>query len=181
MTAKQGAESRNELEKLIGQYEVRLREIKHIDISEISFEEMEKLCSGFELEMNSLDSEEASELPEEIRASLKHRYQMIIRRYKTIMEEILPFNEIFTELTNLKIPLYKRDEVAFERQISTARQELEKIKSDKTIGLHFKHFLTLRYERELKRLDEEVIDQILSCVSQEISATIMQLYQTNVK
>ena len=49
------ADKKLEAEKLITQYDERLREIRDMDISEISLEEIEQLCTGFEQEMNTLE------------------------------------------------------------------------------------------------------------------------------
>ena len=52
------------------------------------------------------------------------------------------------------------------------RQELKKLKSNKTRYSYHKRDLILAVETELQRLDKEITDQILSQVPQEIRASI---------
>ena len=161
--------------KLIGHYEKRLREIQFININRLSLEELKVLCHTLEIEMSTLDSEKASKLPEETRDRLKQQYLTIIqRRYKDIIRETDSLNELIDELTKLKAPIYKsQEETTFDKQISTARQEVEKLKSNETIFYNHKWDLIFTVERVLQGLNRETtIDQILSQVPQEIRDTI---------
>ena len=83
------------------------------------------------------------------------------------------------EITKLKAPIYKSQETTFQRQISTARQELEEFKSNETIDPYHKKELIHKIETKLKQL--EVIDQLLSQVPQEMRALIKEEYIRNVK
>ena len=67
----------------------------------------------------------------------------------------------------------------FEKQISTVRQELEELKSNKTIYSYHKWDLIFTAEKELQQLEKETIGQILSQVPQETRDSIM--YPTSVK
>ena len=157
-------------------YEKRLREIESININRLSLEELKELCYALEIEMSTLDSEKASKLPEEIRDRFKQRYLARIQRYKNTMRDTDSLNELIEELTKLKAPINKSQEATFEKQISTARQKLEELKSNKTI---YSWDLILTVETELQRLNKEIIDQILSQVPQEV-LTPMKKNLTNV-
>ena len=61
----------------------------------------------------------------------------------------------------MNAPIYKCDEASFGRQISTAKKEVENVKSSQNINLLLKHNLILKIETEFKRLDREVTDQFL--------------------
>ena len=71
MATQQSSKLKAKAEKLIGQYEQRLREIKSIDINEIGSEGLEELCDGFELEINTLHSKKAAILSEQTRATIE--------------------------------------------------------------------------------------------------------------
>ena len=152
--------------KLTEQYQKRLREIKFIDIYRLSLEELKELCHALEIEMSTLDSKKASKLPEETRDIFKQQYLTIIQGYKDTVRETVretdSLNELIDELTKLKAPINKRQEIIFEKQISTARQELEKLTTNKTIHSCHKWVLILTAEKEFKRLDKEVTDQFLN-------------------
>ena len=116
--------------KLIDHYEKRLREIEYIDINRLSLEELKEMCYALEIEMSTLNSKKASKLPGEKRDRFKRGYLTIIRGYKDTVRATDSLNELISELTKLKAPIYKSQETIFERQISTARQQLEELKSD---------------------------------------------------
>ena len=151
--------------KQINQYEKRLREIISIDIEELSMEELKERCYALEIEMSTLDSKKASKLPEETRDRFKQHYLSIIQWYKDTVGDTDSVNKLIfrlDELTIMKAPINKSQETTFEKQISTARQELEDLKSNKTIDFYHKQDLISRIETEFKRLDEEVTDQFLN-------------------
>ena len=87
---------------------------------------------------------------------------------------------LLTELTEMKAPINKSQETTFERQIYTARQELEELKSNETIDSYHKQDLILKIETELKRLDKEVTNYLLSSMPQEIRDSIWEEYITSV-
>ena len=157
--------------KLIDQYWQRLREIEFINIERLSLEDLKGSCHAFEKEMSILESKKASKLPEVTRDRFKRHYLTIIRGYKDTVREIETLNELIEELTKLKDLKYKR-EATFEKKISTARQELRELKSNKTIYSYHKWKLILTAEKELQRIDKEIIGQILSQVPQEILTSI---------
>ena len=164
---------------LTDQYEKRLREIISININRLSLEELKELSLELEIEMSTLDSEKASKLPEETSERFKQQYLTVIQWYKDIMRETDSLNKLIDELTKLKAPINKREETTFEKQISTARQEVEELKSSETMNSYHKWELIFTAEKELQRLDKETIGQILSQVPQEIRASIRFL--TSVK
>ena len=145
--------------------------MEYINIYKLSLEELKGLCHTLEIEMGTLDSEKASELPEKTRDSFKQRYLTIIQRYKNIMRDTDSLNGLIEELTKLKALKDKR-EATFEKQISAARQELDKLKWNKTINYYHKRNLILKAETELQELDKEIIDQIISQLPQEIHTSI---------
>ena len=118
------------------------------------------LISKIQTELKRLDNEFIIHLlscmPQEIGDSMK--YPTSVNRYRNIME----YYELIVKLTKMKAPVNRSQEITFERQISTARQELEKLKSNKTIDSYHKRELILKFETELKRLDKEVTDQFLN-------------------
>ena len=162
MATEESTKSQTKAKKLINQYMERLKEINSTDISELNLDEIEELCKGFKLEVNTLDSKKASILSIETCSSLKHQYYMIIQRYRNTNKEVQPFNILLTELTEMKAPIYKSQETSFKRQVSTAKKELEKLMSNKNIKVYIKEDLILKFETELKRLDKEVTDQFLN-------------------
>ena len=169
-----GAKQSTKAEKLIGQYRERLNEIESIDVFEISLEEVEKLCHELKLEMNTLHSNtKAGKLPKEICVSIKDQFMIQIERFD-ILRLVLTLDELIAELTKMKPPRNKSQETTFERQISTARQELEELKSNEIINPFFKKDLILKIETELLLLNKEVIDQVLS---QELPNSLKELYQ----
>ena len=181
MATEESTKSQTKAEKLINLYMERLKEINSTDISGISLDEIEELCKGFELEVNTLNSKKASILSMETRFSLKHQYYMTIQRYRNINKEVQSFNKLLTELTEMKAPIYKSQEASFKRKISTAIQELKELKSNETISSYHKQDLIIGLETEIKRLSKEYINQILSQVPQEIRNSIKKEYITNVK
>ena len=151
--------------------EKRLREIEYIDINRLSLEELKELCHALEIEMSELDSEKASKVPGIARDRFKQHYLMIIQLYKDTVRETDSLNELIDELTKLKDLKDKRG-ATFEKQISTARQELEKLKSNKTRYSYYKWDLIFTIETELQGLEKEIIGQILSQLAQEIRDSI---------
>ena len=169
-----GAKQSTKAEKLIGQYRERLNEIESIDVIEIRLEEVEELCHELELEMNTVHSNtKAGKLPKEICVSIKDEFMQQIERFDTL-RKVLSLNELIAELTEMNPPIIKNQETTFERQISTARQELEELKSNECINPFLKKDLISKIETELVRLNQEVMDQILS---QELPNSLKELYQ----
>ena len=123
-----------------------------------------------ETELQRLDKETIgqilSQVPQEIHDSIM---------YATSVNEcrdIVKYYELIPELTIMKAPINKSQEATFERQISTARQELEELKSNETIGSYHKRNLILKMETEVKRLDNEFINNLISRMPQEIRDSI---------
>ena len=169
-----GAKQSTKAEKMIGQYRQRLNEIEFIDVFEISLEEIEKLCHELELEMNTIYSNmKAAKLPEEICVSIRDQFMIQIERFD-ILRKLHSLNELISELTEMKAPINKSQETTFERQISTAKQELKELKSNVCINPFLKKDLIRKIETEIQRLNEEVMEQILS---QELPNSLKELYQ----
>ena len=55
-----------------------------------------------ELEMNALDSEEASKLPERINASIRHQYVTLIEKYGNLLRIVNSLTVLLDELTEIK-------------------------------------------------------------------------------
>ena len=114
-----------------------------------------------ERELQELDKEIIDQLlshmPQELHTSIK-------KNTKNVNEcrNIVRCYELIPELRKTKAPINKSQETTFERQISTARQELREIKSNKIIGFYRKRDLISKIETEFKRLDKEVTDQFLN-------------------
>ena len=95
-------------------------------------------------------------MPQEIRDSIKYATSVKECRNTVRCYESIP------ELTKMKAPINKSQEATFEKQISTARQELEELKSNETIDFYHQRDLILKIETEFQRLDKEVTDQFLN-------------------
>ena len=148
-----GAKYSTRLQKL----EKRQEHIKSIGDIRIRLEEIVKLCNELEVEVNALDSEKAPKLPERSRESLRDGYTTLIQQCRSAME----YYELIAELAKLRAPVNKREEPSFERQISTARQELRELKSNQT-NCYDKQDIIHKIETEFQRLDKEVTDQFLN-------------------
>ena len=156
--------------RLISQYEMRMREIGSIKVNNETILEIEKLCKKLESEIQT-----NTEVP--IPNSKKHEYLTRLQHVKNILKIVAP---LIAELSKMKAPMNKSQKATFEKQISTARQKLEELKSIETIDCQFKRNIILKIERELQRLDKDVMNQLLLHVSQEISNSIKVMYQTNI-
>ena len=157
-----GIKSTKIYKTLFVQCQERLIEIRSIDISVMSVEEIQKLCDELETEMKAIYRKDIACLSVEICTTIKYQYLTIIERYKSTVKELHTSLELIPELIKLKAPVNKRQEATFERQMSTARQKLEELKANYTIDSYHKKDLILKIETELKRLDKEVIDQFLN-------------------
>ena len=146
--------------------------IESISINGISLEDVEGLRNEFQTAIQRLYSEKTPILSVRIR---EDHYQVLIQGCK----DIVKYYELMAELTKMEAPINKSQETTFERQISTAIQELEEIKSNEIIGPYHKQELILKIDAELKRLDNEFIIHLLSRMPQEIRASIK--YPTSVR
>ena len=175
MATKQSAKTKlaSREEKLIGQWEKRMREIESIEINEENILKIEEQCSELGLEIKK-----PTAVP--IRTSIKQEFLTRVQHVKNNVK-IMSLYGTLSELTKLKAPINRSQETTFERQISTARQELEEFKSNKTSDSNRKKELIHKIETELERLDQEVIDQLLSPVPQEMRALIREEYIRNAK
>ena len=145
-------------DKLISQYEERLRELHAIDSSEIELEEIEGLCNGFELEMNTLDTKKASILSKETRASIKQQYQVIIQRYRNVVREVHSLKKLLTELlhidTNASFALV-------DRKLFVIKQKFGRIQSDLSVSASLKRTLNFNYDTGIQRLTKYAINNWL--------------------
>ena len=107
-----------------------------------------------------------SQVPQEIRNSVM--YVTGVKQCRNIVK----YYELISELTEMKAPINKSQEATFERQIATARQELKELKSNERINPYLKRDLIRKIETELLRLNEEVIEQVLS---QELTNSLKEL------
>ena len=173
MASKQSTETMSDAreENLIRWYEMRLRKIESIKFKDENIFRIKDLCIELELEI------EKEMEPD----SKKREYLTRIYHAKNNVKIDYSLYVLLDELKELNAPICKSQESSFERQISTAREELEKVKSDKTIDYFFKQELISQIEAELQRLDKEVIDRFLSHVPPEIRASIKKEHITNVE
>ena len=147
---------------VIDTYQRKLKKMQSTDIKGMSLKGIKELCEKSELEMNALDSEEASKLPERMNASIRHQYATLIEQYGNILRDVNSLTVLLDKLTEMKAPINKSQEATFDRQMSTARQELEELKSNKTIDSYPRQELIIKIRTEFKRLDKEVTDQFLN-------------------
>ena len=157
------ADKKLEAEKLITQYDERLREVRDMDISEISLEEIEQLCTGFEQEMNTLNSKRAAILSEETRALIRERYLMQIEKYREIVRMLRISDEAINDLSVTNDSIYESviNKASFEAKLSKATQEVDKLNSNIFIGSSLKENITQRYNTEVQRLTRNIIDKDL--------------------
>ena len=148
-------------QNVIDPHQRKLKEIQSTDIKGMSLKGI-KECEKSELEFNALDSEEACKLPERINASIRHRNATLIDQYGNLRRHVNSLTVLLDKLNKMKAPINKSQEATFERQMSTARQELEEPKSNETIDSYHKWDLILKIETEFERLDKEVTDQFLN-------------------
>ena len=160
--------------KLIGQWEERMTEIESIEINKENILKIEEQCSDLGLEIKKQTA-----VP--MRNSIKQEFLRRIERVKINVRIMWPLYRTLREITKLKAPVRRSQEFFFESQISTARQMLEELKSNETIGTYHKQDLIHKIETELKRLDREAINQFLSQVPQEIRALLKEENITNVE
>ena len=158
-------------DKLYIEYVERLRDKTCVNINKIGLGGIERLCKELELEMHTLEKK-TCKLSEVTRKSIKDRYITTIQWYRESVREIPSLETLLTKLTEMKAPRNKSQETTFEKQISTVRQELEELKSNKIIDPYHKQELILKIVTELKRLDNEFINVLLSPMPQEIRTSI---------
>ena len=151
--------------------------IESIIINGISLEDVEGLRNEFETAIQRLYSEKTPILSVEICDSINDQYLVLIQGCK----DLVRCYELIHELNKMKAPINEIQKTTFERQISTARQELEKLKSNKVIDFQFKQDLIHRIDTEVKRQEIEVIDQLLSHLPQERLDLIKELCEINIK
>ena len=144
-------------EKQISTAKQELKELQSNNTIDNQFKQ--DLILKIETDLKRLNTEFINQLqlPQEIRDS--------INKYITNVNEcryIVKCYELISELDIMKAPINKSQETTFQRQISTARQELKELKSNETIDSYHKRDLILKIETEFKRLDKEVTDQFLN-------------------
>ena len=118
-------------DKLYIEYVERLRDKTCVNINKIGLGGIERLCKELELEMHTLEKK-TCKLSEVTRKSIKDRYITTIQWYRE-KREIPSLETLLTKLTEMKAPRNKSQETTFERQITTARQELKELKSNKLL------------------------------------------------
>ena len=132
----------------------------------IDYRFKQDLILKIDAELKRLDNEFInhllSRMPQGIRASMK--YPTSVKQCR----DTVKYSESISQLTKMKAPINKSQEVKFERQISTARQELEELKSNEIIDSYHKRVLNVKMETELKRLENEFVNGLLSRMPQEI-------------
>ena len=160
MATQQSTIRQSKAEKLINQYHQRLREIKSTDLSEISLKEIEELCDGFELEMQTLDSKRASLLSVETRASIRDQYLLIIRQYRDIVHAIRIMNEVCSNTENSEN--YTVEEIEEMRtKLSKANEVFVKLGYNKSINECFKQSLLEKYNSQTQEITNNFINNIL--------------------
>ena len=154
----QSARLVSKADKLIGQYEARLSANTSEDIR-IGLEGLEELRHKYELEIQKLDSKKIylKSADAETRESIKKCYYHLIQQ----IDNAVKFHNLSKELTQMKAPIYKRDEYTFERQITTAKQDLNELYSIRNPS-NYLGSLKEQIETEFERLDKEVTDQFLN-------------------
>ncbi len=133
MASKQSTETMSDAreENLIRWYGMRLRKIESIKFKDENIFRIKDLCIDLE-----------SEIKKEMEPDSKKREYLIrIHHAKNNVKIDYSLYVLLDELKELNAPICKSQESSFERQISTAREELEKVKSDKTIDYFFKQEL----------------------------------------
>ena len=135
----------------------KLIEIESIASKDLNFEEMEEYCRNFEATMNTLDSEEASILPNVTRTSFKYSYRLSLKKYQNLIEDIDSFYQLLDLMT---APAYE-DDPALETILITAEQKLNKLQVNNYLGISLKMSLSKQFKARLDQLVKEVIDRLL--------------------
>ena len=160
MATQQSTIRQSKAEKLINQYLQRLREIRSTDLSEISLEEIEELCDGFELEMQTLDSKRASLLSVETRASIRDQYLLIIRQYRDIVYANRIMNEVCSKTEDSEN--YTVEDIEEMRtKLPKANEVFVKLGYSKSINESFKQSLLEKYNSQTQEITNNFINNIL--------------------
>ena len=146
MATQQSSKLKTKAEKLIGQYEQRLRDIKSIDINEIGLEGVAELCDGFELEMNTLNSKKAAILSEETRATIKDLYLMITLQYRYIVSVTRSINDIIRP----RLELVATEDIGI--KLTKANQVFEKLQLNKSISESIKQTLLKKFNSQMQEI-----------------------------
>ena len=161
MATQQSTIRQSKAEKLINQYHQRLREIKSTELSEISLKEIEELCNGFELEMQTLDSKRASILSVETRASIRDQYLLIIRQYRDIINPIRIIKEVWQSMTR-NINIYTKDQAKeIGVELSRANRAIDKLDHITNINESFKKSLLEKYNKKMQEITNKYINSAL--------------------
>ena len=141
---------------MIDQYDSQLIELEMIAINkDFNFQEMEEYCINLETAMNTLYSREAAILTNETRESIKHCYNLSLKKYQNLIETIHSFYRL------LYLISANEDDPAFETILITAEKELNKLKVNNYLGISLKMSLSNQFKARLDQLVKEVINSLL--------------------
>ena len=149
MATQQSSEIKTEEEKLIGQYEERLREIKSFDINEIGSEGLEELCDELELEFDSLFSKKAAIMSEQTRATMMDSYLLILQLYRVIVSATRSMDNMCLQLEYVET----REEIKeMGKLLMRANEVIEKLQFNKSIRESTKQTLLEKFDSQMKKI-----------------------------
>ena len=149
MATQQSSKLKAKAEKLIGQYEQRLREIKSIDINEIGSEGLKELCDGFELEINTLYSKKAAILSEQTRATIEDSYLLILQLYRDIVSATRSMDNMCLLLEYVET---EEEIKEMGKLLMRANEVIEKLQFNKSIRESTKQTLLEKFDSQMKKI-----------------------------
>ena len=161
MASNKSSKVKVEAEKLLNKYNKRLLEIRSLDVSELTLEEVEALCSGFESEMKTIDSTKSSILPVEIRASLKHRYSMLIQQYRDSVQTLKLLIEESNDLNTTNISIKRGINVEFIPKLLEAINQVEGFDSYELTDASLKQLMPEHFSSLIQRITKQLIENVL--------------------
>ena len=172
MATRKSFELRTEEEKLIGQYEQRLREIKSFDINEIGSEGLEELCDELELELDSLYSKKAAILSEQTRATIKDSYLLILQLYIDIVSATRSMDNICLQLEYIEI-IEEFKEMG--KELTRSNEVIEELQLNRNIRESTKQTLLEKFDSQMKKITNYYIN---NCFPVEFRDSIFLIEST---
>ena len=146
-------------EKVIEIYDERLEDIRSIDPTELSFENLEELSKDLESELSTLDRKKCAVLPMGKRASFKDQYNMLIRTFRSNSEVLRTLDDQINEL----LKEFKKGERLIEDEMTQPRErnspnvsnKFEHMKADPLIVQSKSKRMNTKYDEFMQALTDQ--------------------------
>ena len=162
MTTKQTSRFKSKAERLFSLYDERLKDIHRIKIDNLSLEEMMDLYKGFEQEIKTLESKKSSILSEEMRASLKNRYLILMQQYRDIVRIKQILKELERMFVERNFDFHTREDIINSQQIlPILSREFDRINSSVDFQESLKQNFRVRFNSQIQRISTHYINHIL--------------------